>query len=239
MFKFVSSTSTLCLLIVISTSSALAAASLSLTPASVNLKAGDTITLTTTINPNGARVGAAEINYTFDPSLLSFIAFTPGVYSTCVPGADTAGSIARNCAVLGGTTQVGSFGTISLKALKNGEARVTVGGQVLDENNSNILAGSVSGLYKIGIQAQVTAKPTTGVVKSASVSASPTKVPTMQPTITVSFGTVDEPTPTPTPQVQGFSSANVALGALAALVLAYFVYSKRIVSSIKDKFKKD
>lgn len=224
MFKKIFSLSIAILLYSLNTSTTLAAATVSLSPPQSSVNLGSNIAITVNINPNGATVGAAEMNFNYDPSMFSYISFNPGAFNVCVPGSDTNGSIVRNCAVLSGVSSPASFGTITLKTLKSGQGNLSVSGQVLDANNQNQFNGAVKGNYTIiGTQPTATTNKVLGVSTTATPTPNQEASTASQPTTTVTFKAEEKSNP----ELANSSNwVNVILIVVAGGGLLYILYKK-------------
>ena len=129
--------------------SALAATSVTLTPATVSVKAGQTFTVTVTVDPHGVKNYTVELKLNFPADLLQVQSFPfndqwmalsqAGYYLTD----NKNGLLIRTAGYPKGFDSATRFGTITFQAKKAGSGIITlVGGTMaLDGSNQNVFAG--------------------------------------------------------------------------------------------------
>jgi len=118
------------------------AAVLSVTPATVSVKAGDTVTVQVMIDPQGT-VYTVKAIMSFSADVLQETGYVPaaGWFPLTQKGYDsvdnTGGSITKTEGYPGGLKQVGSFGTITFTAVKAGTANIGFSPSSIAYNSSN------------------------------------------------------------------------------------------------------
>lgn len=131
---------------------ALAATSVSFTPVSVNVRQGQTFTLTIGVNPQGVKNYTVKTELHYPAGLLEVKSFTfaPSWMPLAQPGYDltdnTNGVFIKTAGYPGGVSSVDTFGTVLFLAKKSGNGTITlnsVNSLALDANNQNAISGAM------------------------------------------------------------------------------------------------
>ena len=179
---------------------------ISLSPQAVSVSSGQTVSLTISVDSEGASLSTVESKITYPANLLTPTSFTlaPAWTALTEPGYDQManGMVIKTAGYPHGFSGVQAFGTLTFRAIGTGTAALAVDG--------SSIAYSTSG--------QNTVAGTQGSA-AVSISAAPVVIATPTPaagngTTTVTQGTT--PAPAATPGTTPTTAANIPLGANAA-----------------------
>ncbi|OGZ28847.1 MAG: hypothetical protein A2562_00015 [Candidatus Nealsonbacteria bacterium RIFOXYD1_FULL_39_11] len=126
------------------------AASVALSPISVSVEKGKTFSVTAVVDPAAAKIYTAkiELSYPADVLEVTSFSFASKWMALSQEGYDlvdnAAGSIIKTAGYPGGLSSKQSFGTITFKAKKSGEATIKVssGTKLFDASSNNVSAGT-------------------------------------------------------------------------------------------------
>jgi hypothetical protein len=140
----------------ISNHSALAA-SFSLSPSQSTLKPGQSFSVVVSVVPSSDKIYTSKVNLKYPAELLEVTSFSfaSGWSPLSQPGYDTvdntAGSLTKTAGYPGGLSSSKTFGTVTFKVKKEGNAKISVSSSsaLYDENSEDVLSGSASSVFTI------------------------------------------------------------------------------------------
>lgn len=176
--------------------SVLAATSINLSPATINVKTGQTFTVPVSVNPQGVKNYTVELKLNFPADLLQVNSFAFGSQWMAVgqPGYDlidnTNGVLIKTAGYPQGFTSNIQLGTVTFQAKKSGTGVIALAGgtMALDQSNQNLFAGS----------SQVAISISAPTVKATVAPGQPTVQPSQSPVATG----LTTPVPSVGPSVQ-------------------------------------
>jgi hypothetical protein len=182
----------------------MAATTASLSPASINVVAGKSFTLTVAVDPQGTANYAEKLEVDFPAANLQVSSFTLGsnwmaLTQTGYDSTDnTNGVLTKTAGYTGGITGPTTFGTITFTALKSGSGNITIGNNSLAFQVSSQTAITGTGTA-FNVSAAVVAPTTSTTVRTVT----PTTgtQPTTQTTTVTTPTTQQAVTPTTNNQV--------------------------------------
>jgi uncharacterized protein YcnI len=138
--------------------SAMASTNISFSQSSVDVVAGETFTLTVSVNPNAVKNYTTSIKVKYPADLVEVTSFiqSSGWMSLTQSGYDSIdnvnGTIIKTAGYPKGFASTTEFGTITFKAKKSGTGSIDIQNGTLsyDASNVNVFAGTVSTSLKVG-----------------------------------------------------------------------------------------
>jgi cell division septation protein DedD len=220
-----------------------AATTASLSPASINVVAGKSFTITVAVNPQGTANYAEKLEVDFPAANLQVASFTLGSnwMALTQSGYDstdnTNGVLIKTAGYTSGITGPTTFGTITFTALKSGSGNITIGNSSLAFEIKNQTAITGTGTA-FNVSANTVVPTTNTTVRTVT----PTTVtqPTLQTTTVTTPTTQQAVNPAPNMQVAavvvaGSSSYTWLLILLAVVALGFVGWW--IAASRKSKTK--
>jgi len=184
--------------------SALAATSINLSPATVNVKAGQTFMVTVSVNPQDVKNYTVKLKLNFPADLLQIQSFAfagqwmPLSQSGYELTDNTNGVLIKTAGYPQGFSTNTQFGTVTFKAQKTGTGVIALadGTMALDQSNQNLFAGSSQ------VNVSVTASGASVTPTPRSNTQSNTQLNNQTPTPETATIALVTPTPSTQPPIQ-------------------------------------
>jgi hypothetical protein len=215
------------------------AATFTVSPASGSYTAGDTVTLSIGVNPQGSSIYTAMLDARFSSDTFEVLSFTlsDALLPLKASGYDALnnqnGVLTKTGGYTGGITSSAAFGTVVLRAKKSGTATFTIAdsSKLLDSNNADQQSGTQNLTYAISAPSSPQPTPSK-VVTTEPAQKSPTaavKVTKASPKEKATTTTASS-TQTAAAGMSGTSLGpwlSVIFAILASFGIGYFVGNRR------------